>query len=522
MKLGNLSKTILLCFLCIALVACSNNNGNNTAIKAENAPNNAVEKDEAPITISWLSFNPPETDDSPVQKALEAKFNVKFKNIRVERQQYYAQMVQKIGAGEIPDVIYLEGAQQVADFQNQGVLADLPMDEIRGVMPEYISSLEALNPNLLTNGLVNGENYSIPLAWLDGELPFLAGYNKNWMDKLGYTEPPTTLDEFEELLRKMRDEDPDGNNAKDTIGYSAQGVDGRSFVSVYGAFQVRNDWMVDDNGTIYNGVITDNFREALKVLQRWYKDGLIDKEFITKNVSDAHDDFNNNKVGVRDWMSFQFQKELGIIGNQFYNINPNNEIMIGKPLEGPYGQGKAYSYSAINGFIALGKQVQDDPKKKQRILEILNALATDDETFLLAGYGVEGEHYDMVDGLPVSKEEYKTETTKLKIGAGLFYGIFSTKSVPMSKYESTEAIRDFKTQLAEGVTTMPGLGLTAPDVTIQYPELGTFVAESTLKFITGEYNLEGDFDKFRETFLKTGGQAITDAFNVKYKGAYKK
>lgn len=523
MRVQKWVKGMLVLLLSISLVACSNGgNGGEGNNQPKGGDGGDAPKAQKPIEISWLSFNPADKDGTEVQKALEEKFNVKFKNIRVERQNYNEQLFLKISAGEIPDMIYTEGPGQLAELAQQGVLAELPEAEIRENMPNYAPTLDELDPSLWTYGLYEGKSYGIPMAWPVGNLPFLSGYNGQWLKKIGYDETPKNLEEFEDVLRKFRNEDPDGNGQKDTYGISATGADRRNFTSVFGAFQTKPEWMVDENGVVSHGMITENAREAFRLLQKWYKEDLIDKEFLTKKAPDAHNDFYNGKVGIRDWMSFQFDREVGILGVGFYASNPDNEIIVGKPLEGPYGPGTAYSYGSKNAFLAMGKQVEKDPAKKQKIYEILHALATDEETFLLASFGIEGMHYDLVDGRAVSKPEFASEANKLSIGAGLFYGMFTQKTTLMEKHDYPQSALDFAEFLDEGMEGRKHylVPWSLPEVAEQYPDLGTLENESYIKFITGDLNLDEDFDKFVEEWKRIGGQALTDAINEKYKGMF--
>ncbi|MBB6732324.1 extracellular solute-binding protein [Cohnella zeiphila] len=499
--------------LALPLAACS---GNGKEEAASSAGSSAASSDK-PIEISWLSFNPPENDSTPVQQALEKKFNVKFKNVRVERANYDEQMNIKFSSGEVADLIYLDfSPQRLETLVNQGILAELPEDEIRGKMPEYAGTIDQADPTLWDYSKVNGKGYGIPVIWPIGDLPFLPGYNGDWLKKIGYDAPPTTLDQFEDVLRKFRNDDPDGNGQKDTYGLSGQGTDARSFSVVFGAFGVRPDYMVDEKTKqVVYGLTTEQGREALKVINRWYKEDLIDPEFVTKTANDYHDDFVNGIVGVRDWMSYQFEPRVGIVGAPFYAKNPNNKIVVGKPLAGPNGPGKAYSYGSQNAFIAMGKQVEKDPAKKAKLYEILNALATDDSTYLTAVYGIEGEHYQMQDGVPIMKPEYANENAKYKIGAGTFYGVFGTKSKLMEKYDYTQDTLKFIDSLRDGVQTIDSLAVYVPAMT-EYPDLGKLASESYLKFVRGELNLDADFDKFVQDWNDAGGKEILRQINEKY------
>ncbi|GGD61669.1 extracellular solute-binding protein [Paenibacillus nasutitermitis] len=534
--MGKTKKQLLvLCFVCVfvlsgVLAGCSSNNNskkssaNETATTKNTGTTNETENSNANtdklIEINWLSFNPPETDNTPVQQALEKKFNVKFKNIRVERADYRGQINLKVSSGDIPDVMYLDGGKDVSDLAEQGILAEMPIEEIQAKMPEYAPTVDQVDPNLWKYALVGDKNYAIPLYWEIGNMPFLPAYNGAWLKKIGYDHAPTTLEEFEDVIRKFRNDDPDGNGKKDTFGYSGQGADGRSFTPIFSAFGVKNGWMMDENGSIVHGLMTDGARGAFKLLNKWYKEGLIDPEFITKNADDAHNDFINGIVGVRDWQSYQFNTDTGIIGPRFKAKNPDSELVIGKMLKGTVESVKAYSYGAPNGFIALGAQVAKDEEKKERIFQILRALSSDEETYLLSAYGVEGDHYDMVDGVPIVKPEYSSEVTRNKIGAGTFYSFFYTKTKLMEKYDYTKSALEYIDRVTEGVDvypTIPGFVSAQND----YPDVGKVANAYFIKFVTGELDGDANFQKFVDEWNKSGQAKITEEFNEKYGDIYK-
>lgn len=519
---------VLIVATILALITAGCNGSTNSktpgdnGTSAESGEKAGESKTEKPMEISWLSFNPPENDSSPVQQALEKKFNVIFKNVRIERANYNEHMNIKLSSGEIPDLIYLDSSpQRLEELVKQGVLAELPVDEIKQNMPEYSKTLDEADPSIWTYGLVNGKSYGVPVIWPIGSLPFLPGYNANWLNKIGYSEPPKTLEEFEDVLRKFRNDDPDGNKKKDTFGYSGEGTDSRSFSTVFSAFQVRTDYMVDGKtGKIVYGMTTEGAREAFKLLNKWYKEGLIDPEFVTKTANDYHDDFINGKVGVRDWMSFQFEPRIGIIGSPFYAKNPDNKITVGQQITGPDGAGLAYSYGSKNAFLAMGRQVADDPAKKKKLYEILNALATDDQTYLTAVYGIEGEHFQMENGKPIMKPEYASENNKYKIGAGTFYGLFGTKSKLMEHFDYTDDTLKFIDGLKEkGGETLEGLPLYVPAMD-KYPDLGKLAQEYYIKFIRGETDLDAGFDTFVNAWNDAGGSEILNEVNEKYKDTF--
>ena len=99
------------------------------------------------------------------------------------------------------------------------------MDEIKKYMPKYSAEMEKLDPNIWQYGLYNGKNWGVPKVFLEGATGLLPAYNSNWLKKVGYTEPPKTLEQLEDVLTKFAKNDPDGNGKNDTYGMTARGKD---------------------------------------------------------------------------------------------------------------------------------------------------------------------------------------------------------------------------------------------------------------------------------------------------------
>lgn len=91
---------------------------------------------------------------------------------------------------------------------------------------------------------------------------------------------PATLQEWEEVLVAFRDRDPDGNGKKDEIPllFDPKLADyGHAFIGAYG---ITSTFYMD-GGKIKYGPIDPKFKDYLTPLNRWYTEGLIDKDFAT-------------------------------------------------------------------------------------------------------------------------------------------------------------------------------------------------------------------------------------------------
>ena len=185
----------------------------------------------------------------------------------------------------------------MARWADQGVIASLYQDEIKKTMPNYIKALESVDAGAWGVGNYKGKNWGIPKVWPNGNSGFIPGYNEAWLKKIGYNEPPKTLAELEDVLTKFVNNDPDGNGKKDTYGMSGRGkLPIQMFTSVFSAYGVSPyQFKLDANGKVVYGGITEETRSALKLLNKWYKGGLIDPEFITTDNNQLNEKFADPK-----------------------------------------------------------------------------------------------------------------------------------------------------------------------------------------------------------------------------------
>lgn len=474
---------------------------------------------EAPMEISWLSFNPPTTDDTPVQKYLEEKYNVKIKNMRIDRATWNDQLNPKLAAKEIPDVFYMWSDQDIRNYAQQGLLREIPQEKLRAAMPKYAEDVDTIASELWNSSLFDGKNYALPLYFFDGSLPFIPAYNGKWLKAIGYDAPPTTLEQFEDVIRKFTLNDPDGNGKQDTYGLSTNFKDGSSnaFSDVFAAFGVQPFmWVENKEGKLEYGLVTEQARQAFKKLNQWVKEGLIDPEYITSDTAKHRNDFINGKYGVFTNMYYVANPMIGAVGKPFTEKDPANEIVMGPVLQNVDGSpGAGYSWGVKNSYIGFGVQVDD--KKEAKLLEIFNDLYSDDETYLTTSYGMEGVSYDMVDGVPQLYPDYTDPVKRgASIGAGTYYGLFNAKSIDMAHYDNTKENLEFRDKYTKGQPAISNKVTFPLPSSANFPDLSKIQVEYFVKLVSGEVNTDSGFDDFVELWKRSGGEVLTKEANEIY------
>lgn len=156
-------------------------------------------------------------------------------------------------------------------------------------------------------------------------------------------EIPTTIDELENVLVAVRDNDPDGDGAKDTYGLS-----NTSLNAVFGAYgdipmkEFRGTgsqklYYTMRDGKVVFACVQPEMKEALTKLQQWYKDGLIDPEFVTGENTGGYwaisQAFNNDKIAVTGmvtpyhWLTPESDEIAGgPCWTEFVALHPDTEL----------------------------------------------------------------------------------------------------------------------------------------------------------------------------------------------------
>jgi len=121
---------------------------------------------------------------------------------------------------DLPDVFPVYSAQLAADMIESGMVKDIT-DDITNLMPDRLKEIYDQYPNTYSTVTKDGKIYGMAVSphLTEGEVMII---RQDWLDNLGL-EAPTTIDEFEEVIRAFTEDDPDGNGEKDTYGFTYEG-----------------------------------------------------------------------------------------------------------------------------------------------------------------------------------------------------------------------------------------------------------------------------------------------------------
>ena len=137
--------------------------------------------------------------------------------------------------------------------------------------------------------------------------------NKKWLEA-GNKEVPTTLDEYYEVLKAFKEQDPNGNGQADEIPYCfAEDMWCASITNDIGMWGIGNGYGDTNSnfhirdGKVSGTVNTPEYREYLEFFHKLYAEGLIDAEGFSQNTEVFSNKIKNNQVGTYySWTALEY------------------------------------------------------------------------------------------------------------------------------------------------------------------------------------------------------------------------
>lgn len=257
--------------------------------------------------------NMPENDtytDNAYTRYIKSVINVQNVDVfEANDSQYDTNVSMGSSMGSLPDIMVVSSQDEVEQLVGAGLIEDLTesynnciSDRIRKMYESYGDSLK----DMVT---YDGKIMALPETNItDG--PNLVWLRKDWMDKLGLSEPHT-IDDVVNIVKSFISEDP-GNNGVDAsgkpntvglavdtdvtgeCGYSSEFLLDIIF-ACFGAYPKQ--WIMNDDGEIVYGSVTDEAKEALSYINSLYNQGVIDNDFLLRTSTNICELIENGLCG---------------------------------------------------------------------------------------------------------------------------------------------------------------------------------------------------------------------------------
>lgn len=434
-------------------------------------------------------------NDLPFFQELEERTNVHIDWTIPASGTESEQMNLMFSSGNLPDMVFcMPGMREYSDGPDaaveDGYFLDLT-DLLPTLAPDYLAAVESLGERAVRDSKTDGDRYVYMLGCQHVPQPPWQGWmiRGDWLDDLGL-DVPVTYDDWETALTAFRDEK--GASAPlttNTDGVWQLGAGMGAYGEWYNLDGEARYGMVDD---------VDATKEYLTLLNRWYNEGLLDR------------DFASNPVGTFD-DSIIINGKSGVV-MQGYTAPSNN--FIPSMGDGVYfvalSQPKATEDQELHWnfgmtqYTSSGYAVSADSENAELCIRWFNYLYTD-EGSTFANYGLEGEQYTLDDNGEPQFEDFMLED-------------FNANMCQFTMPPGMPCYQDYRRELQavpeEDAAMMdvwgsdgeeyqyPGNATMTPDEGAEYAQLytdiETYADESMLQFITGARSID-EYDDFVAT-----------------------
>ncbi|WNQ10208.1 ABC transporter substrate-binding protein [Paenibacillus aurantius] len=274
-------------------------------------------------------------------KWLEEKTNVHIEWEIVQPKEAAEKLNLSLASGTYPDVYMgfaISPTKQMV-YGSQGVF--LPLN---GMIDQYGSgakwmfdNVEGVKANITAP---DGKIYGLPQVDLNPHslLPQRMWIYQPWLDKLGL-KMPTTTDEFYQVLKAFKTQDPNGNGKPDEIPLAGAITGWHMSIDNF----LMNSFILNDkesgidhlmlkDGKIDVAFNKPEWKEGLKYLNKLYSEGLIAPETFTQDVNQMKQMGENPEVPI-------LGAAAGGVPTDFTNIAGKrwNQYVAVPPLKGPNG-----------------------------------------------------------------------------------------------------------------------------------------------------------------------------------------
>lgn len=465
------------------------------------------DKDSNKITIFSIHNGKALDPSLPVFKKAQSLTSIELENVASQNQTDETEAFNlMISAKPLPDLIGYINLTRLEELGQQGAV--IPLEKLIDEHAPNIKKFFEENPRYKKDATaVDGHIYAILNYYDYYNLKTSLGYfiRKDWLKKLNLNEPKT-LDELYSVLVAFRDKDPNGNGKKDEVPLFARGS--RTSVimgSLVDMFKTNMGWIEKDGKVIY-GPNSEEFKNAMITLSKWYKEGLIDKEIFTRGAK-ARDYMLSNNLGgmTADW----------IASTSSYNNSLKDKINgfdfgILLPLVVNGNNKTYYNRGTYEGGISISKDAKDPIK----LIKWLDFWYTE-EGRRLWNFGIENEDYKLVNGEPVFTDKVlknKDGKTPLQVlrGQGAQYRLAAFQD---HKYElgwaSEEAKKNIQIYMSADVITeaIPNLKFSQENlekVVKINADLSQYVLEKAQQWILGTNDVNKEWEEYQKRLKELG------------------
>lgn len=447
---------------------------------------------EEPVELVWyVGGNGPQADLNTVLEEvntyLEEKLNCTLKIVETDFGSYDQKMQMVIGSGEEFDLCYTANwSNNFYNNVNKNAFLELN-DLLEEYAPELVEAVPQAGWDAAT---VSGNIYAVPNMQI-WTMTNCISIDKEYVDKYNFdVDSVTELKDLEPLLAAIKEDNPDmypfAADAGGILGMMTQamGYDELAGRNIPGVVMLD-----DEELKVVNQFELPQVMEHYKLMYDWSQKGYIRPDAST--ITSYTADLAAGKHAVRVVGNLKPGLEVGEA--EMYG---GKEVVIVQMSD---------SWLPTSGITATMTAVSRTSKNPEKAVEFLNLLNTDKYLYNLITQGVEGVHYEKLDGEYIAPIENSGYAPNADWMYGNQFLAYLKEGQVENDWEQTIAMN-------EAGKTSVAFGFVFDSTTVQneIASVSAVVQEYQLSLDTGAVDPESVMPEFLNKLEQAGSQVIID------------
>jgi putative aldouronate transport system substrate-binding protein len=472
-----------------------------------------------PVTLKVLTQDNPshavtETEDKLLWEWLEEKTGIHFEVESYVKEELKNKLPLIMATpNEMPDIFWRCDftSSDVLMYGQEGQLLQLD-DLIAEYGPNIQECFETLDYAYGAAASADGNIYSLPAY--NGEKVIVDGHymSGSWLKNIG-KETPTTFEELYDVFKAIQaHDDANGDGIKgNEICWSGRTSNFRRAAHVYAGVNCYWPW----NGVLFDAVddevyfvnTSDQYREMLRWLNKFWEEGMIDHEVFTQTGDEYNAKQDANRIFLKNGCFNPEKANWNGIEGDFkpvpITLDKDTEplVTLGAPYQTDIGAISAYTEYPEICMLVLDYMFTEEGSLASWIgQEGIDYKVVTDKPFIIEP--IDNKDRDIQSG-PTStltsrwvRDEWvqpkKTQIERDEVANAEKYGKFAFQNY-----------LKFTTEEADAVNTISA-------------DLGLFCDDYFVGFINGTYDIEKDWDKFVEECNSMKLDELTAVYQAAY------
>lgn len=444
---------------------------------------------------------------------------------------YNQQLLLAMTAGELPDVFHVFDQSMISQLAEAGAIWDMTEVYQLNANETLGNLLESEGTEIYSTGMYDGKLYAIPQ-----KMPSTNSYNhcwvrRDWLEEQGL-ELPETMEDVKKIAQTFKEQ------YTDNIGLMFSNSYMYEYEGIFWAFggqenMSRNQWVLQDDGTLAYAEVLPEMKEGLRWLNEMYEEGLINPEWSTEDTWTALANYvATNRCGIfygPHWYGFQLQ-------NFEETMDESADwVACGLPTGIEGYEPQIAASNTVDGWICVSSSCENP----EAVIHMLNAYVENlfGENNNFADYFACELDSSLWKATPIwslsatvdldpcsnMSANYNAETGEMNVagleGAGATYWEYIQNGYSAYQYMFGPVDSAFcfvAETYPDGLNWNKYLGGPTETQNDRWGSMQELIDTYYLKMINGEIDIDEGFDQMVEEWYNLGGTAVTEEINAAY------